>query len=62
MPKQSKPPVKRAPGRPKLHDQAKSTTVLVRLSADDRQRLEAAAQAKGQTVSQWLRGTINANL
>ena len=62
MPRQPKPPVKRAPGRPKLHDQAKSTTVLVRLNAEDRQRLEAAAKAKGQTVSEWMRSTINANL
>jgi hypothetical protein len=62
MPRQPKPSVKRAPGRPRLHDQAKSSTVLVRLSTADRLRLESAATAKGQTVSEWLRSTINANL
>jgi predicted HicB family RNase H-like nuclease len=57
MPKQPKPkpnPV----GRPKLHDQAKSSIVPVRFSAEDRKRVEAAAQASKQTVSEWIRSTL----
>jgi uncharacterized protein (DUF1778 family) len=61
MPRQPKPKP-RPVGRPKLHGLTKSTTVLVRLSAPDREALEAAAKAKGQTISEWLRSTINANV
>jgi predicted HicB family RNase H-like nuclease len=62
MPRQPKTPVKRGPGRPKLHDQAKSSIVPIRFSAEDRRKVEAAATAQGQTVSEWVRSTINANL
>ena len=61
MPSQPKPKP-RPVGRPKLHDRAKSTTLLVRLNAEDRKRVEAAAAASNQTLSDWIRGTINANL
>jgi predicted DNA-binding protein len=61
MPRQPKQKPRPA-GRPKLDALTKSTTVLVRMSAPERERLEAAAKAKGQTISQWLRSTINANV
>jgi predicted HicB family RNase H-like nuclease len=63
MPKpQQQKPKPRPVGRPKLHDRAKSTTVLVRLSPEDRQRVEAAAKASNQTLSDWIRSTLNAAL
>lgn len=47
-------------GRPKLpKGHAKSTTLLVRLSAEDRKGVEAAAKRAEQTVSEWLRSTIH---
>jgi uncharacterized protein (DUF1778 family) len=49
-------------GRPKLHEQAKSSIVPVRFSVEDRKRVEAAAAAKGTTVSDWIRNTLNAAL
>jgi len=61
MPSQLKPNP-RPVGRPKLHDRAKSTTLLVRLNAEDRKRLESAAKAKDQTLSEWIREVIHANL
>jgi hypothetical protein len=39
---------------------AKSSTVLVRLSAEDRKRIEAAARASSKTVSEWIRGALSA--
>ena len=54
----AKPKVKPI-GRPKLpKGHAKSTTMLVRMSEEDRRGVEAAAKANGQTVSEWLRTTI----
>ena len=51
----------RRPGRPKLpKGDAKSSTVLVRLSAEDRKRIEAAARASSKTVSEWIRGALSA--
>ena len=35
--------------------QAKSTTVLVRMSAEDRKAIEKAAAADGKNVSEWVR-------
>jgi uncharacterized protein (DUF1778 family) len=61
MPKQPKPKANPV-GRPKLHEQAKSSIVPVRFSAEDRKRVEAAAAAKGTTVSDWIRTTLNAAL
>jgi predicted HicB family RNase H-like nuclease len=50
-------------GRPKMaKGQAKATIMPVRLSPEDRKRIEKAAKAKNQTVSQWVRGTLNAAL
>ncbi len=46
-------------GRPKMaKGEAKSSTVLVRMSTDDRKGVEMAAKAKHQTVSEWLRATL----
>jgi uncharacterized protein (DUF1778 family) len=45
-----------------MHERAKSSIVPVRFSAEDRQRLEDAAKAKGQTISDFIRETIHASL
>ncbi len=60
MPKQPKPhPV----GRPALpKGQAKAAPIQVRLSPDARKRVEQAAKAKGLTISDWIRGTLEANV
>ena len=48
-------------GRPKLpKGQAKGTIVPVRFSPEDRKRVEAAAKAKKQTISEWIRSTLYA--
>jgi predicted HicB family RNase H-like nuclease len=60
MPAQKPKP--RPVGRPKLAHGAKSSTVLVRFSAEDRKKLEAAAKASKQTLSEWIRSTLNASL
>jgi len=56
MPRQPKPkPV----GRPKLaKGEAKGKLVAVRFSPDDLKRVEAAAKASKQTVSEWIRATL----
>jgi hypothetical protein len=60
MPKQPKP---KKPGRPKLvKGDAKGRIVPVRFKDDDLRRIIAAARAKDQTVSQWVRSTLNAAL
>jgi hypothetical protein len=49
------------PGRPKLpKGEAKAGYLRVRLTADELRRLEAASKASKQTVSEWVRGKINA--
>ena len=51
----------RKPGRPKLpKGAAKGSIVPVRFSPEDRKRVEAAAKASGQSVSEWIRSTLNA--
>lgn len=58
MPKQ---PKKRKPGRPKLpKEQAKGKIVPVRFAADELERVLQAADASNQTVSKWIRSTLNA--
>lgn len=53
---------KRKPGRPKLpKGEAKGSIVPVRFSPEDRKRVERAARASGQTVSEWIRSTLNAH-
>ena len=50
-------------GRPKLpKGEAKGRIVPVRFKADDLKTIEAAARAKNQTVSEWVRSTIRATL
>jgi predicted HicB family RNase H-like nuclease len=60
MPAQPKP---KKVGRPTLpKGQAKASIVPVRFSAEDRKRVEKAAKASNQTISQWIRNTLEANL
>ena len=55
MPRNTKPKV----GRPKLpKSEAKGRIVPVRFNAPDVKKLEAAARASKQTVSDWIRGAI----
>jgi uncharacterized protein (DUF1778 family) len=50
-------------GRPKLpKGEAKGSTVQVRFTADDTKAIEAAAKAKNQTVSEWVRSMIHATI
>jgi hypothetical protein len=57
MAKQIKPKI----GRPKLpKGEAKGRIVPVRFSAEEVKRITAAASAKDQKVSEWIRSTLNA--
>ena len=48
-------------GRPKLpKGAAKGRIVPVRFTADDLKAMEAEARAKDQTISEWIRSTLNA--
>ncbi len=50
-------------GRPTLpKGHAKASIVPVRFNAEDRKRVEKAAKANKQSVSQWIRSTLEANL
>jgi predicted HicB family RNase H-like nuclease len=50
-------------GRPKLpKGEAKGRIVPVRFAADDLKAIEAAAKSKNQSVSEWIRGTLDAAL
>jgi uncharacterized protein (DUF1778 family) len=54
-------PKPKRPGRPKLpKGDAKSSIVPIRLNAEDRKRVEAAARASNQSVSEWIRGALTA--
>lgn len=57
-------PKKRKPGGPKLpKGEAKSRTLpAVRFSDADMRLIEAAAKAQSQTVSDWVRGKLLADL
>jgi len=58
----SKPKPKKA-GRPKMpKGAAKGKAVQVRFTAEDFKRVMGAAKAKKQTVSEWIRGTLEATL
>ncbi len=47
-------------GRPKLpKGEAKGRIVPVRFTADDLSAMTAAAKASRQTVSEWIRSTVN---
>lgn len=61
MNQQSQQKKNRKPGRPKLpKGEAKGHIVPVRFSNGDLKAVEAAAKASGQTVSDWIRSTLNA--
>jgi uncharacterized protein (DUF1778 family) len=56
MPSQPKP---RPVGRPKMpKGVAKAGAIQVRLSADDRKKVDNAAKASKQTVSEWIRSIL----
>ena len=57
MAKQTKPKI----GRPKLpKGEAKGRIVPVRISAEEVQRISAAAKKNDQKLSEWIRSTLNA--
>jgi predicted HicB family RNase H-like nuclease len=60
MPAQPKPKKAGRPMLPKGH--AKASIVPVRFSPEDRKRVEKAAKASNQSVSQWIRSTLEAHL
>ena len=61
MSQQSK--TRKRAGRPKLpKGEAMGRVIQVRLTAQDTKAIEAAAKASDQTVSEWVRSTIHANL
>jgi predicted HicB family RNase H-like nuclease len=48
-------------GRPKLpKGEAKGKIVAIRFASEQIEAITAAAKARNQTVSQWIRGTLNA--
>jgi len=48
-------------GRPKLpRGEAKGRIVPVRFNAEDLKAIEASAKESKQTVSEWIRSTLNA--
>jgi len=58
MPSQPKP---KKVGRPKLpKGAAKGKAVQVRFTTDEFKKITGEAKAKKQTVSEWIRGTLNA--
>jgi predicted HicB family RNase H-like nuclease len=55
-----KPKTKKA-GRPPLpKGSAKAGTLRVRVTPDELKAIESAAKTKKQTVSEWIRSTLNA--
>ena len=60
MPTQPKP---KKVGRPKMaKGEAKGKIVPIRFNAEDLKKVTAAAKAKDQTVSEWVRSTLYASL
>ena len=58
--KQSKP---KKPGRSRTaKDLVMGTVVRVRFSWEDRERVQAAAKASNQTISEWIRSTLLATI
>jgi predicted HicB family RNase H-like nuclease len=54
-------PKRKKAGRPPLpKGEAKGRIVPVRFNADDLRAITVAAKAKKQTVSEWIRSTLNA--
>ena len=60
MEQQPKAKKARKPGRPRFpRGTAKSRIVPVRFRVEDFKRVIAAAKQKNQTVSEWIRSTLN---
>lgn len=56
-------PRRRKAGRPPLpKGQAKSRILPVRYTEESIRAMESAAKAKGQTLSEWIRSTLDAAL
>lgn len=60
MPSQPKPKRVGRPTLPKGH--AKARIVPVRFKAEDIEKITKAAKAQNQTLSDWIRGTLLANV
>jgi uncharacterized protein (DUF1778 family) len=59
----AKPTKPKKLGRPMLpKGEAKASIMPIRLSPEDRKRIEKAAKASNQTISQWVRSTLIAAL
>jgi len=48
-------------GRPPLGDRAKGIVFTIRMSADERDEIVAAAERDGKPVTQWARETLLAS-
>jgi len=48
----------RGPGQPPKGELAKTETVRVRFTRSERDRIEAAASAKGASLSDYVRGVV----
>jgi predicted HicB family RNase H-like nuclease len=56
----SQKPKRRKAGRPPLpKGHAKAGTLRVRVTPDELRAIEASAKTKKQTVSEWIRSTLN---
>jgi len=59
----SRPKKAKKAGRPPLpKGHAKAGTLRVRVTPDELQAIESKAKAQKQTVSEWIRSTLNANV
>ena len=50
---------KPGPGRPPLGAEARSETIRTRFTKAERDTIEAAARARGESLSDFVRGTLN---
>ena len=56
-------PKPKKPGRPRMaKGEAKGRVVVVRLTADDREKAMIAAERQNQSLSQWIRDLVNMSL
>ena len=63
MPQQPKPEKPRKAGRPPLpKGNAKAVMLRVRVTPEERKAIEAIAKASKQTVSEWLRSKLAAEI
>jgi predicted HicB family RNase H-like nuclease len=62
MPKQNQAKARKA-GRPPLpKGEAKVGTLRIRVTPDELRAIESKAKSKKQSVSEWIRSTLNAAL